>query len=653
MKRQPRQRLSSRLFPSDPSPVKRVFEVTGIVPSETTPLETFSGFSRLKAITYSYSLSFLGEIAKNFDEIEVIVGSPKTLTVRNTESLLSVAEFGLECSEEREIAETIGRAIKAYPNLISVRMRIALGRVSHEKLYLLEDDSGRRRTVFGSGNLSSMAFGQRQDEGFYFSDIETAYAFHNEIYLDLLSRSEPFSARLLKLAKDGEDVSTVIRPQDLPIVQLSKDKEMESISAKDPGLARAIRVIVPPGTLPEAPPRMTHGEVKDFARQCFRPQAVQEKPVEERFSRIMFDFEAGLIRKDEVILCDLSVSPEELKSDVEMIRSWFDSYRQADFSGNRDFAVRGFELLLSYALVSPFLPILHHEAAKAGRGGFQYPLVAILFGPSSGGKTSFIECLRPLTFRVPEETAGMKFTQASMDKYRFSSGQGLLIKDDVASKPIKAHLDPIVKKDEEMKTNIMAPVIISTNKDVLGFDAAILKRAIPVYIDAHARGSVRSIHVNKLGHGLLKAFIAEFRPIFQARLQGQENGHILVDASRVLAELIPDLKPFTDEEIDERRFASFRKRFECIYAEKRRDNSCEVTADTVWNRFDNAEAAKTFYDMVPEETGATLGDKGVGIPIKGLEGIGIKIDFMGDSLQGVPENKIETGFFSRVKRLFS
>jgi len=606
---------------------KSVFEVGRIVSSDYRPFQLFEGFSRMKAITYSFSLPFLEKIAKKFEAIEVIVGSPKTLNVTHTAYGLSVCSPENEIEEEVEIIRTLQRTLKTYPDLRSVRIRISVGKPTHEKLYLLEGAGDRRRAVFGSGNLSSMAFLEGQDEGFYFSDDPETWALLQEVYERNLSQAADFDPAFFRLEGADENATVEIEPNHLPIVMKTREfGSMEVVSKNDPGLSRAIKVFaprLPPSVLPERVTLKVLSKVAGDYLHRLRPASKER----EDFLAIRFDFDEGVIRKGEAILGDFTTTADELQHDIDMLGLWFESYRKSNFLGDKEFAIRGFELLLVFSLVSPFLPVLHHVAARDGRGGFQYPLFAIVFGPSSGGKTSFLECLRPITFRIDAEIKGMKFTSLDFEKYRIASGQGLLIKDDVPKKSINSHLDAIVKKDELMKTTVMAPVIISTNKEVEGLESAILKRAIPILINTHILGLPVPIPSSRLGPGLFKTFLGKFTDHFRSRLDGKgEESHILAEASLVLASIYPGFRPFSDKEIADRRFESFRKRFEMIIAEKRRDGSIERKGKSLFVRFDAPEAASEFFSEVPEDADARIGEKMVEISVEGLDRIGLRPD---------------------------
>ena len=232
---------------------KEVFEVGRIVPSELRPLDLFKGFTRMRAITYSFSLPFLETLAPAFTQIDVVVGSPKTLNVTHTAYGLSVYSPENEIEEEVEILRTLQRTLSSYPDLRSVRIRIAVGRPSHEKLYLLEDGEDRRRSVFGSGNLPSMAFHEGQDEGFYFSDDAETFALLLKVYEENASRAVDFDPALFRLAEEN-DAPVEIEPHHLPIVVKTREfGSMEVVSKTDPALSRAITVFapkVPPSVLP-------------------------------------------------------------------------------------------------------------------------------------------------------------------------------------------------------------------------------------------------------------------------------------------------------------------------------------------------------------------------------------------------------------------
>lgn len=637
--------VQTDIFDSTISEVKEhkiIYEALDLIPRSMRPIDLFDGFNTLHAITYSHSLPFIARLSDNIPNIEIILGSPHTLTAENTPLGIVVRNPMVEIEAERIMMEEIQKQYHSDTRLTRITFLIAIGKQSHEKLFLLRNTHNtKKRVVFGSGNLTGAAFHNRQEEGFVFCDNTDVYAHcYANVYSNLRMRSQPPSPTLFKLDKDSKP--TPITSHMLPIVLHAEEKQLgvlwdtaKVVGDNDAGLSRAIKIVLPgiPATAPSLKKHMSVADIHSVATHLLGIKAKAKAEKEIIFQAISYDFQQMTITKNDIQIHNISdYQQEDVKQDVALLEEWFNSYKATHYSGGdsaKEFAIRGFQLLLLFALLGPYLTMLNHSDATRDKGGYQYPTLAIVYGDSSGGKTSFIDSLRALTFRTNLETARMTFTASSTTAYRTSSEMGLLIKDDVPAKQIISHLDSIVKTDELAKTALIAPIIVSTNKEVENLDAAVLKRVVPIWIHGKILGVHKKTFPKKIGTALYFDFLKKFKPIYDALEAQTEQRDIFVLASGILATYFTDFKPFTEDEIQHRKYAAFRYEFGLLLERRLRlktgKDNLVVSKDKLRFQFESIDAAKQFFRIIPEDVTAVLTEKEVTLPKDGLLRVGYEL----------------------------
>lgn len=126
--------------------------------------ELFSGFDHLYAITYSSGIGFLYQLLELFDRAQIIFGCEAVMPFKLQEIMAFqnkvIERMRHESSSKRD--QLIARIEDQ-----SVRFFVARAQLSHEKIYLLSSQDGRRRVIMGSANMSFNAFGGRQRENIY------------------------------------------------------------------------------------------------------------------------------------------------------------------------------------------------------------------------------------------------------------------------------------------------------------------------------------------------------------------------------------------------------------------------------------------------------------------------------------------------------
>jgi hypothetical protein len=148
-------------------------ELTGR--EETAWEDLFSGFTALKAITFSSSIELLLRLAERLDDMEVVFGSESILSkehVALAQASQTIEAYGFADAliDHKALVEALSRLLgRAGKRLLervaagSLRFRLLRGRPSHEKLYLLSGPSGSR-VLTGSANLGRAAFEGWQHE---------------------------------------------------------------------------------------------------------------------------------------------------------------------------------------------------------------------------------------------------------------------------------------------------------------------------------------------------------------------------------------------------------------------------------------------------------------------------------------------------------
>ena len=111
----------------------------------------------------------------------------------------------------------------------SVRFYAARKKLSHEKIYLLSAEDGRKRVITGSANMSFNAFSGIQRENICYIDGEKAYNWYLDKFEDLKENStDDISVKAIKsenLTENIEDlpISQTIKVKGAMIIEESKD----------------------------------------------------------------------------------------------------------------------------------------------------------------------------------------------------------------------------------------------------------------------------------------------------------------------------------------------------------------------------------------------------------------------------------------------
>lgn len=137
--------------------------------------ELFSGYTSLKAITFSSGIGFISKLLDLFKESEIIFGCEAVMSY----NLQEIMAFQNQLIER--IRKEPGKAKEKILDRIDkgeVHLYVARAQLSHEKIYLLSGEDGRKRVVMGSANMSFNAFSGHQRENICYIDGDSAYAWY-------------------------------------------------------------------------------------------------------------------------------------------------------------------------------------------------------------------------------------------------------------------------------------------------------------------------------------------------------------------------------------------------------------------------------------------------------------------------------------------
>ena len=133
--------------------------------------ELFSGFDTLHAITYSSGIDFVYQLIDLFEQAEILFGCAEVISY----SLQEVMAYQCKMVERmRDTASKMKLDLVSRIENGSLRFFVARSVLSHEKLYLLSSQDGRKRVIMGSANLSRSAFGGYQRENICYVDGDAA-----------------------------------------------------------------------------------------------------------------------------------------------------------------------------------------------------------------------------------------------------------------------------------------------------------------------------------------------------------------------------------------------------------------------------------------------------------------------------------------------
>ena len=170
-----------------------------------------------------------------------------------------------------------------------------------------------------------------------------------------------------------------------------------------------------------------------------------------------------------------------MASDARILTEYLTSFRA--FFGNASGAVEVYWAFLVWLYAAPAAPYLRQAAVPVGIDPWVYPVYAVLFGRSSGGKTLFTRIAARSMFGFEKMIRSGQFTANRALGLRERLGAIPLLIDDVTRDKFTSHVPDLVRTDQEMSAQY-APIVLTTNRDVSTIPPDLTKRMVTCHIDA-------------------------------------------------------------------------------------------------------------------------------------------------------------------------
>jgi len=517
-----------------------VFEVSLIGRASRNWEDLFTGFETFRGITYSSSLSALVQLADRFTDMEITFGSERILSREHAalESVGAAAEgyrFADAVADQKAFTEALARhfsgpARALLPRIVdgTLRFRVLRKAPSHEKLYLLAGRNGLR-VITGSANLSLRALEGRQQEMFFCFDGPEAHDAFAAYYARDAEEAAPIDADLIAPCDDRPPEA--LGPQGLSIEKVPCVRLLQAGAAiiderravpTPPITGEALREAARTGATMRALALEQNraGKTVVTARSFVRAwRAHAARPIEARDAdevpRAEVDIETGAAIFDGRPFNSHEDTPDagEASTDAHLIIDYMRGFES--FYGDGIGAARQYWALLAWLYASPFVPAMRRVAVLHDASPLAYPLYAVTYGRSDGGKTMFSRVAARSMFGVDKLIRGQHMTANVALGLREKLGAIPLICDDVNRDRFTRQVPDLVKFDQDVAEHV-APVLISTNRDVNVIPPELRKRMVVCHIDAARPKAISDASARKalaqVGTALFRRFLTRFAP---------------------------------------------------------------------------------------------------------------------------------------------
>lgn len=480
--------------------------------------ELFSGFDRIKAITYSSGINFVYKLLDLYKEAEIIFGCEEVMSY-TLQEIMAYQEKLIERIRSTDSAAK-SKMIERIENG-EVHLFVARKQLSHEKLYLLAAEDGRRRVILGSANMSFNAFGGRQRETICYIDSADAYDRFLEVYDELKRDSvDSITKKAIEMADATDNIDA------LPIAETVKVKKVLAIEPVKENVAEVKFVLdtrdlakrIGP-SIPISREEKKAGKVLISAEtiQKVRRQIVheceREKELRSEYPQLLVNAEEGRValNGNEV---NLTPPAEEVKRDVDLFIQYMNGYER--FHGdNHGMQLRYYEFA-NWFFCSPFMAVMRDTALRYEQMTHPYPVFGLVYGQSKAGKTTFLETLLKMMIGQKTKISAPDFTRTTIDGLRHSVQGAPIIVDDLTNTRFNQHAIETIKNDDfgllEHLANYPA-VVISANEDVKAVAPEVIRRTVICRVQAGLTNTevmksnlVRSVQ-QKIGTALYREYL--------------------------------------------------------------------------------------------------------------------------------------------------
>lgn len=514
--------------------------------------ELFDGFDKLYAITFSSGINFVYKLINMFEYSEVIFGC---------ESVIPFDMSGIIAYQNNLIKQMREKASQSKIDLLDridggkAKFYVAREQISHEKIYLLESNDGRKRVVMGSANMSFNAFGGRQRENICYIDGEQAYEWYKDVFDSLKENStDAITYKAIEVADitdniDNLPIAETVKVRKVLVLETNKDNSEEINFILDTqNLAKTLTPIVP-----EAKKKtgkiLLSPETFIKLRRHIKDESVRGKELRSEYPQLAIDAFKQTVSLNGTEV-DLNPTNEEIKNDVDLFISYMEGYKK--FHGDIEgMPFRYFEFA-NWFFCSPFMATMRDMAARFDQNKLPYPVYGLVYGKSKAGKTSFLETLLKMMIGQKPKVSAPDFTRSSIEALKRTVQGAPIIVDDLTNSRFNQHAIETIKNDDfgvsEHLTNYSA-VVISANEDVKVVAPEIIRRTVICRVEAALTNTevmksnvVRNVQ-QKIGTAFYREYLRrmlEVLPDLIEQLRAEET-ESAPDILKLSSEIIVDI----------------------------------------------------------------------------------------------------------------
>lgn len=514
--------------------------------------ELFEGFSDIKVITFSSGINFTCKLLNMFDTAEVIFGC---------EELLSGKEKNIFAFQTLLI-EKIQKNKNNYDRILervtdkTAHFYVSRQKLSHEKIFLLKDDDGKTRVIFGSANMSYNAFSGRQRENILFDDSTECYEHYVNVFEELKMNSvDEIGEKHLKVKDIRENpdklpISTTVKSEGILYLEKQFENEETQFVLDTRLFADELEPMIPKLDKKENKIRITSDLINSVKRRM-DIHVEKEREYRNENPQLIVDIE-----EEKVTLngkeYDLNPNDEEVNKDVKLFLEYMNGYK--DFHGDSEGTQYRYFEFANWFFASPFMAVLRDMASRYDVNVLPYPVFGLLYGQSKAGKTTFLETLLKMMIGQKPKMAAPDFTRRSIDSMKKVVKGAPIIVDDVTQLRFNQHAIETIKNDQfgvaEHKVNYPA-VVISANEDVKAAAPEIIRRTVICRVEAGLTNTevmqnslVKKVQKN-IGTAFYRKYLSRMIPIVKDMLEkikddDAESPDILKESSRVICEIIEE-----------------------------------------------------------------------------------------------------------------
>lgn len=449
--------------------------------------ELFDGFDKLYAITFSSGINFVYKLLNMFEYSEVIFGCEGVLSY-NMSEVIAYQNNLIEKMREKASQSKINLLDKIDSG--NAKFYVARKQISHEKIYLLEANDGRKRVVMGSANMSFNAFGGRQRENICYVDGEKAYEWYKDVFDSLKENStDEITYKAIEVADitdniDNLPIAETVKVQKVLALETNKDNLEEINFILDTqNLAKTLTPIVPKSEK-KTGKILLSPETFIKLRRHIKDESVREKELRSEYPQLAIDAFKQTVNLNGAEV-DLHPTNEEIKHDVDLFISYMEGYKKfhGDYEGMQ---YRYFEFA-NWFFCSPFMATMRDMAARFDQNKLPYPVFGLVYGQSKAGKTSFLETLLKMMIGQKPKVSAPDFTRSSIEALKRTVQGAPIIVDDLTNNRFNQHAIETIKNDDfgvsEHLTNYSA-VVISANEDVKAVAPEVIRRTVICRVEA-------------------------------------------------------------------------------------------------------------------------------------------------------------------------